>query len=773
MADQDYLSYMFPLAAFAGTIATGARDREAGQQLGTMAMQGLSYLNQRETQDRALRQQELSELLRVGVEAAKMGQVDTVAPIDARLKELGFIGGLVSIAQETALRHQQAESDFNALAGGIPTMPRQGAIPPPPSVPGQPPYMVPPAPMADAPQAPIPAQEAMPPSVPQPTSEAAQSRQQDPLYHPLNVASANNLRQYVWELDDQIAQAAPGSDERGALIDKMLSATNELQNYDKVRTTNQIPEGIDQEALSAELSALKHGKLPLGAVEESPPAPESASQSDQATPQQSLALPPPFEAAPAPPLFPIPGGTITVQHPDKGRSISISRGDRIEQNKELASRYYMGQVNGGIPPAMALARLEQQGFMGDLTKDLWSDAWRRSYSDLVTRFTMLGDPVAQYRAFQGASLMTGGRGIPQEMVSTVGKFPDVNEIRLREALLPKMNGVPPFTGEVPQTPQPAGGLSAYDQAEKKRLVDLAGAEAGQRQRATDEAKLDAPLDIETGGRAGYARLKEGGMGAIEKPDESVKTIRDAKAQGYVNVNQYHKDLASARDIGSVLVQVSDMRKYIDAIIKANPGTQTITQRVGSFFNSLTGSGTETEIMAKDGSRPLTTGEVVKLYEGEKQALMNRIARSVGSAVGTQTEGDVYREIAQWPGLSDTASVKDMKLYDLQKKIFNEQQSLLRGVFGQEAVNKAYQNVDMSRGPAGPLTPVIPGSSPSRPGTPRMPMSLPSIPAVPRHAPLDIPVAPLAPLAPQYAPSAPPQPRKRDALDSIIERALAR
>lgn len=763
MADQDYLSYLFPLAAFGGTLAASMNNPDAGQRLGSMAIQGLNYLNTRDTQERYMRQQELTELLRVGAEAAKLGQVQAVAPIEARLKELGFVGGLLPVAQEQALRYQQANAEFNALESGLTGAHGEGTIPMPPAVPGQ------------SPQAPSqePQAQTVPhaiPAGPMSVGDAAQSRQQDTLYHPLNAASANNLRQQMWEWDDQIAQATPGSDERGALIDKMLSATNELQRYDTVPRNSQIPEGIDQEALSAELSALKHGKLPLGAVEESTPAPESASQGEQATPQQALELPPPFEAAPAPALLPIPGGTINRAHPAGHRSISISRGDRIEQNKELASRYYMGQVNGGIPPAMALARLEQQGFMGDLTKDLWSDAWRRSYSDLVTRFTMQGDPVAQYRAFQGASLMTGGRGIPQEMVSTVGKFPDVNEIRLRDAMLPKMGGIPPFTGDAPQMTPAAGGLSAYDQAEKKRLVDLAGAEAGQRQRATDEAKLDAPLDIETGGRAGYARLKAGGMGAIEKPDESVKTIRDAKEQGYVNINQYHKDLGSARDIGSVLVQVSDMRKYVDAIIKANPGTQTITQRVSSFFNSLTGSGTETEIMAKDGSRPLTTGEVVKLYEGEKQALMNRVARSVGSAVGTQTEGDVYREIAQWPGLSDTASVKDMKLYDLQKKIFNEQQSLLRGVFGQEAVNKAYQNVDMSRGPAGPLTPVLPGHAPSKP---HMPMSLPSLPAVPRHAPLDIPVAPMTPIAPQAAPSAPPQPRKRDALDSIIERALAR
>lgn len=770
MADQDYLSYLFPLAAFGGTLAASMNNPDAGQRLGSMAIQGLNYLNTRDTQERYMRQQELTELLRVGAEAAKLGQVQAVAPIEARLKELGFVGGLLPVAQEQALRYQQANAEFNALESGLTGAHGEGTIPMPPAVPGQPPYMVPPAPMAGPSQAPMPAQEAMPQTTPQPTSDAEQSRQQEPLYQPLNVASANNLRQHVWELDDQIAQAAPGSDERGALIDKMLSATNELQNYEKVRTANQIPEGIDQEALSAELSALKHGKLPLGAVDEPTPAPESASQSEQAAPQQTLELPPPFEAAPAPALLPIPGGTINRAHPAGHRSISISRGDRIEQNKELASRYYMGQVNGGIPPAMALARLEQQGFMGDLTKDLWSDAWRRSYSDLVTRFTMQGDPVAQYRAFQGASLMTGGRGIPQEMVSTVGKFPDVNEIRLRDAMLPKMGGIPPFTGEVPQAPQSAGGLSAYDQAEKKRLVDLAGAEAGQRQRATDEAKLDAPLDIETGGRAGYARLKAGGMGAIEKPDESVKTIREAKAQGYVNVNQYHKDLASARDVGNVLVQISDMRKYMDAIVKANPGAQTLTQGVSNFFNSLTGSGTPTGIMAPDGSRALTTGEVVALYNGEKNALMNRVARSIGGTVGTQTEGDIFREIREWPGLTDTAAVKDVKLYDLQKKVFNEQQSLLRGVFGQDAVNKAYQNVDMSRGPAGPPAPVLPGQASN---APRMPMSLPSLPPVPRHAPLDIPVAPMTPIAPQAAPSAPPQPRKRDALDSIIERALAR
>lgn len=763
MADQDYLSYLFPLAAFGGTLAASMNNPDAGQRLGSMAIQGLNYLNTRDTQERYMRQQELTELLRVGAEAAKLGQVQAVAPIEARLKELGFVGGLLPVAQEQALRYQQANAEFNALESGLTGAHGEGTIPMPPAVPGQ------------SPQAPSqePQAQSVPhaiPSGPMPVGDSAQSRQQDTLYHPLNAASANNLRQQMWEWDDQIAQATPGSDERGALIDKMLSATNELQRYDTVPRNSQIPEGIDQEALSAELSALKHGKLPIGAVEESTPAPESASQGEQATPQQALELPPPFEAAPAPALLPIPGGTINRAHPAGHRSISISRGDRIEQNKELASRYYMGQVNGGIPPAMALARLEQQGFMGDLTKDLWSDAWRRSYSDLVTRFTMLGDPVAQYRAFQGASLMTGGRGIPQEMVSTVGKFPDVNEIRLREVMLPKMGGIPPFTGEAAQTPTAAGGLSAYDQAEKKRLVDLAGAEAGQRQRATDEAKLDAPLDIETGGRAGYARLKAGGMGTIEKPDESVKTIREAKEQGYVNVNQYHKDLASARDVGNVLVQISDMRKYMDAIVKANPGAQTLTQGVSNFFNSLTGSGTPTGIMAPDGSRALTTGEVVALYNGEKNALMNRVARSIGGTVGTQTEGDIFREIREWPGLTDTAAVKDVKLYDLQKKVFNEQQSLLRGVFGQDAVNKAYQNVDMSRGPVGPLAPVLPGQASN---APRMPMSLPSLPPVPRHAPLDIPVAPMTPIAPQSAPSVPPQPRKRDALDSIIERALAR
>lgn len=704
MAEQDYLSYLFPLAAFGGTLAASANNPDAGQRLGTMAMQGLNYINSRDTQDRYMRQQELTELLRVGSEAAKLGQVQAVAPIEARLRELGFVGGLLPVAQEQAARYQQANNEFMALESGLSGAP--GSIQPmayvlPPVAPATPPaqsQQIIPVPPDAGPQA-------LPPG-PMPTSNATRSRVHDQGYHPLNAASSNNLQQYIWELDDQIAQAAPGSDERGALIDKMVSASNELQQYHATRAIQDIPEGIDQDALSAEISALKHGR-DVGSVT---PQDAPAQEGDPAAQQGVLILPPPIEASAAPVLRPIPGGTISRSHPDGRRSISISRNDVIEQNKELAARYYMEQVNNGIPPAMAMARLERQGFIGDLTKDLWSDAWRRAYTDLHARFTMAGDPVAEYRAFQAASAMTGGRGIPQEMVSTAGKFPDVNDIRLRDALLPKAGGIPTFDGSPVQSQQPAGGLAAFDAAEKKRLSDLAGAEAGQRQRATDQAKLDAPLDIESGGRTSFARLKPGGMGVIEKPGDDVRSLRDAKSQGYVNVSQYHKDLASARDAGNVLVQISDMRKYMDAIIKANPGTETLTQGVMNFLNSLTSSGAPTGILSPDGSRPLTTGEVVSLYNGEKNALMNRVARSIGSAVGTQTEGDIFREIKEWPGLSDTAAIKDLKLYDLQKKVFNEQQSLLRGVFGQEAVNKAYQGVELKDGLAGPLEPVIPGES---------------------------------------------------------------
>ncbi len=242
------------------------------------------------------------------------------------------------------------------------------------------------------------------------------------------------------------------------------------------------------------------------------------------------------------------------------------------------------------------------------------------------------------------------------------------------------------TGQLPGLLQPGQELQGVLDTSKARSIEI----AGERKAATAEALRDIKVGLDA---PKYRKLLPDGGTEIAKPDQ---TPNELEKQGFVDASHYTKQLDETNDIKITEERVKKLHKYAQEVITADPGIlNTATQAARLAYYAGTKGGPPTKIMSEDGSRNLTVGEVVNIYNRERTAMMEAVSRSVNMMRGAGTEGDVMRGIAATANTWDTKEGMNAVFGDLLKAFERTRRYGLGTVFGNDQVEKVMGNMSNS------------------------------------------------------------------------------
>lgn len=668
MANESLTDLLLPLAAFGGTLAGSLGNYHVGPQASSMAINGLQMLSSLQYRDEQERQHRVSQLMQLADNAAKVGNVELARQIDAELQALGAKAIVTPLAETYKQKGEQADQLFQSLGFNI----------------GQPDAIT------ASPFAPALPLQSSGQLLPMPAGQASPTR---PVVQP-NPAQAlppldrGNLLSQVHALDEQINAAPSGSDERARLIERQNRLAQQLPAESGQEPPMQpivpIPEGVDQSAIADELQA---------------------SQAIQGQGAQPMALPQIRVPVPGdvPPVRPVPPGTLNLKHPFRDLNVSITPEGTTARNEEQARQYFQAQVANGIPPIQALQRLDAGGY-GKFTKDLWSQAFMQTYTQLRDYYAASGDPFANERAFERASSLTGGKGIDPQAFSTFGKRPSMEDVRGRA-----------FMGQLPTSPQEIQKniIEPYDTYERERGVKKVAEEELARGRAKTTTELERPIGLE-GGSANYVRLAPGGI--IEQAPAEGLPVSKIFEQGYVKLPPgKQKDVEGYAHMQMLTGKINRMEEYAREFTKAAPGLfNRGAQAFNNFMAEMGQDGRLTDVLDENGKR-MRLGQVISAYEREKKAFLGEVAKAVRGEVGTLTNQDIARQLMQFASISDTRGVSEALFRDMKRDLFNGMLQQATGIFGAQKAWEALQSVNpllqMPQAAPQPFVPPMPQAPP--------------------------------------------------------------
>lgn len=684
MASDNFLEALIPLVAAGGTLYAGMNNYRVGPEAFSTGAQLMNTARYWKTQEETERQHHITQLQHMGDAFARVGDVANAQRIDEQVRALGGQPGFAAVADALRTRMQRADQIIQDQMGG------ELALQPGPEVQAQTPdTLMPPGAVVMMGQnqgAGLPVQEP-------PTPMAR------PAGMPLTMpgSALNNLYGQIWDLDEQISSLPSGSDARGQAIDRSLGLSRQLP----VEAVPPFPAAQDAENAAR---AAAGERIPLLRY-----TPDSVSDEGDATnlpardltmfmppgsgvmaPQQSQpspSIPEPDLKMPAEPSFPHPAqprqapapfpGSINVDPASGSTSYNFTAEGYDRRQKVLVDRYYHDQVRRkGVPPLAAINALEQAGY-GTYTEDLQKRAFNDTVASLTRTYVGMGMDVriARQQALQ-QTLQAFPLGSSDADRTAAGQIYTADQHRIMEA--------------EKQTMQGGKGVTQYlDEQAVVQAGKLAGEQADKRTRATNEAELDKPLELFPGGRAVWRKLDPGRYGEETVAPPSISNGRQAKESGFLNVSAFEKQLDTARGLSDIFNWTGQLEEYASEIIKAEPGFWNMTaQAARSTLAKWSNSDAPTSLKTLDGSRNLTLGEVVNLYERELRGSQDFITRALGT-VGTQTEGDVMRSAKNFAGLADTNAVMKQLFHDLRSRVFARRMSLLSSAFGEKSVAEAF------------------------------------------------------------------------------------
>jgi hypothetical protein len=383
------------------------------------------------------------------------------------------------------------------------------------------------------------------------------------------------------------------------------------------------------------------------------------------------AFPKPAQLQPGQAPFP---GSLNV-NPETGEySYNFTPEGNEKRQAALVQRYYAQQRQQGVPSLAIINALEQNGY-GQHLEGLKKQAYNETVAQLTRTYVGLGmDPrLARQQAVQ-QSLMAFPQGATDADRSAAGQILTPQQYQVLEA--EKQRGQ-------------QGMTEFLQQQEVQQAGRVAGEQAKQRTLETNEAELDKALELTPHGRGAWRKLNPGGFGAETVAPENVKSIRDAKKNDYIDTAAFEKQLGSARRLNDLLTMVNELETYSNEIIKAEPGLlNTRGQQLSNLWDSFRKDGQPTNLLNAGGERYLTKGEVAALYERAKRGMMDFINRGMGT-VGTQTEGDVFRAVANYGAQEDTADLSRMLFRSMKRRVLAGMTSLYGEAYGDKAVDEAF------------------------------------------------------------------------------------